>query len=85
MGLKTQEEILKNWKEIGRLETELQEIKMKKHIYKFKLKELYINLMKNPEDAIGNDKTLFTLIIAMRGIKEKVKDSFYPEILDKEG
>jgi hypothetical protein len=77
--------VSKNWKEIYKLETELQELKMKKHIYIFKLKELYINLMKNPQDAIGNDKTLFTLISAMRRIKEEVKDSFYPEILDKEG
>ena len=31
-------------------------------MYKFKLKQLYIKLMRNPADSIANDKTLFSLI-----------------------
>ena len=77
-------DIEKNWKEINRTEKSVNEIKVKKVMYKFKLKQLYIKLMKYPLEAIANDKTLFLLIKQMETIKEKVKKNYFPDIIDNQ-
>ena len=48
----TKNKIEKNNADIKKLETEVADFKLKKMVYRFKLKELYVSLMQNPEDLL---------------------------------
>ena len=73
MTHRSEDEMKKNWTEINKTEKEIAEIKNKKHFFRFKLRELYLTMMKNPKEAIGNDKSLFALMRSLKEIKEEVK------------
>ena len=48
----TKVKIERNNLEIERLEAEIVDLKMRKLIYRFKLKEMYVDLMRTPEELL---------------------------------
>lgn len=48
----TRNKIEKNNSELKKLEAEVGDFKLKKMVYRFKLKEMYVQLMQNPEDLL---------------------------------
>lgn len=48
----TNEDVLRNWSEMMKIEAELSDLKMKKVLMRFRLKECYLTILKNPDETM---------------------------------